>query len=357
MSRNELFLQSRLNLRQQAKRVNVWARSPSPPSAYLRKLEQKNPSPPRKDERIEEQEQINKSRHQTEQRSKSISSQEESSNSNQSDESEESQTNEESSSSSSQSSEIITNIPHKRHRKDHHHKQRKHQMKKDKKKHKKEKIEEKENSDSRESKINKNINQLDESEGKRERNMPSSSEDDVDKIQQDEDKDMDKVTIEGPGLYMEGIEDDAELGPQPAPHLPFDDGKTDYGGALLAGEGEAMAAFVQQNKRIPRRGEIGMTPEQIEHFEKVGFVMSGSRHKRMNAVRIRKENQVYSAEEKKQLAQYEYDQKVARENRLNAQLLENVQMQMQDAKMKLEKEKEKEKESHKMDKVTERKRK
>ena len=31
-------------------------------------------------------------------------------------------------------------------------------------------------------------------------------------------------------------------------------------------------------------------------------VMSGSRHRRMNAVRIRKENQVYSAEEKRALA-------------------------------------------------------
>ena len=29
--------------------------------------------------------------------------------------------------------------------------------------------------------------------------------------------------------------------------------------------------------------------------------MSGSRHKRMNAVRIRKENQIYSAEEKRAL--------------------------------------------------------
>jgi hypothetical protein len=45
----------------------------------------------------------------------------------------------------------------------------------------------------------------------------------------------------------------------------------------LAGEGSAMAAFVQSGKRIPRRGEIGLTSEQIEAFENVGFVMSGSR--------------------------------------------------------------------------------
>ena len=72
-----------------------------------------------------------------------------------------------------------------------------------------------------------------------------------------------------------------------------------YGGALLAGEGSAMAAYIAAGKRIPRRGEIGLTSNEIEDYEKVGFVMSGSRHRRMNAVRIRKENQVISAEEKK----------------------------------------------------------
>lgn len=75
-----------------------------------------------------------------------------------------------------------------------------------------------------------------------------------------------------------------------------------YGGALLPGEGEALAAYVQQNLRIPRRGEIGYTGDEIEKYEKSGYVMSGSRHARMNAVRIRKENQVYSAEEQRALA-------------------------------------------------------
>jgi hypothetical protein len=75
-----------------------------------------------------------------------------------------------------------------------------------------------------------------------------------------------------------------------------------YGSALLPGEGEALAQFVQQNLRIPRRGEIGYSSTDIDHFEKSGFVMSGSRHARMNAVRIRKENQIYSAEEQRALA-------------------------------------------------------
>jgi hypothetical protein len=65
-----------------------------------------------------------------------------------------------------------------------------------------------------------------------------------------------------------------------------------YGGAMRPGEGSAIAQFVKEGKRIPRRGEVGLKSDEIEAFEKEGFVMSGSRHKRMNAVRIRKENQV-----------------------------------------------------------------
>ena len=35
-----------------------------------------------------------------------------------------------------------------------------------------------------------------------------------------------------------------------------------------------------------------MTADQIAKYEDLGYVMSGSRHSRMNAIRIRKENQV-----------------------------------------------------------------
>ena len=58
---------------------------------------------------------------------------------------------------------------------------------------------------------------------------------------------------------------------------------------MLKGEGEAMAQYVESNKRIPRRGEVGLTSDQIEEFESIGYVMSGSRHKRMTAVRLKKE--------------------------------------------------------------------
>ena len=104
---------------------------------------------------------------------------------------------------------------------------------------------------------------------------------------------------------------------------------TSYGGALLPGEGEAIAAFVQQNLRIPRRGEIGWGGEDIERLQSDGYVMSGSRHARMNAVRIRKENQIYSAEEKRALALITFEEKQQRENKLVADFRTVLTQQMQ----------------------------
>lgn len=51
-----------------------------------------------------------------------------------------------------------------------------------------------------------------------------------------------------------------------------------FGHALLPGEGAAMAEYVKAGKRIPRRGEIGLTSCEIADFEKSGYVMSGSRY-------------------------------------------------------------------------------
>ena len=68
----------------------------------------------------------------------------------------------------------------------------------------------------------------------------------------------------------------------------------DFGKGLLPGEGVAMAEYVANGQRIPRRGEIGMTNDDIDSFEKAGYIMSGNRHRRMEAVRLRKESQVHS---------------------------------------------------------------
>lgn len=69
--------------------------------------------------------------------------------------------------------------------------------------------------------------------------------------------------------------DDSVVGPAPKPHVTLS--AKDFGKALLPGEGAAMAAYVAEGKRIPRRGEIGLTSEEIASYESVGYVMSGSR--------------------------------------------------------------------------------
>ncbi|KIO19023.1 hypothetical protein M407DRAFT_246326 [Tulasnella calospora MUT 4182] len=109
------------------------------------------------------------------------------------------------------------------------------------------------------------------------------------------------------------INEDEEIGPAPPPKMADKMNERDYGGALLRGEGSAMAAYVQDGLRIPRRGEIGLKPDEIEAFESVGYVMSGSRHRRMNAVRMRKENQVISAEEKRGILKMQKEEQVKRE--------------------------------------------
>ncbi|VEL20501.1 unnamed protein product [Protopolystoma xenopodis] len=104
----------------------------------------------------------------------------------------------------------------------------------------------------------------------------------------------------------------------------------DYGKALLPGEGAAMAAYIAEGKRIPRRGEIGLTCDEIEKYEAAGFVMSGSRHRRMEAVRLRKENQIYSADEKRALEHFNHAERAKREAKLQAQFKALIKRKLED---------------------------
>ena len=101
---------------------------------------------------------------------------------------------------------------------------------------------------------------------------------------------------------------------------------------LLRGEGSAIAAYVKKDMRIPRRGEVGLSGEEIQGYESVGFVMSGSRHKRMNAVRLRKENQVLTAEEKTQMHMQKYAEKLKREEKLMGEFQSVLDMNKSQAK-------------------------
>ncbi|KAF4091450.1 hypothetical protein AMELA_G00036940 [Ameiurus melas] len=119
--------------------------------------------------------------------------------------------------------------------------------------------------------------------------------------------------------------DDNVVGPEaPLTHMAQDDKPLDFGHALLPGEGAAMAEYVKAGKRIPRRGEIGLTSDEIADFEKSGYVMSGSRHRRMEAVRLRKENQIYSADEKRALASFNQEERRKRESKILSSFREMV---------------------------------
>jgi len=51
-------------------------------------------------------------------------------------------------------------------------------------------------------------------------------------------------------------------------------------------------------------------------LEKMGYVMTGSRNKRMEEVRLRKEGQVYTAEERRALAQVSFEKEQEKEEAL-----------------------------------------
>ncbi|NXW95042.1 NKAPL protein, partial [Alopecoenas beccarii] len=141
-------------------------------------------------------------------------------------------------------------------------------------------------------------------------------------------EDSDDETFQGEDLWIErskNTEADSLIGPEaPKTHASQDDRPLNYGHALLPGEGAAMAEYVKAGKRIPRRGEIGLTSEEIASFESSGYVMSGSRHRRMEAVRLRKENQIYSADEKRALASFNQEERRKRENKILASFREMV---------------------------------
>ncbi|XP_053487550.1 NF-kappa-B-activating protein [Ictalurus furcatus] len=135
----------------------------------------------------------------------------------------------------------------------------------------------------------------------------------------EEDDDLGELWVEKTRL------DDNVVGPEaPLTHMAQDDKPLDFGHALLPGEGAAMAEYVKAGKRIPRRGEIGLTSDEIADFEKSGYVMSGSRHRRMEAVRLRKENQIYSADEKRALASFNQEERRKRESKILSSFREMV---------------------------------
>uniref|UniRef100_F7B0F3 NF-kappa-B-activating protein C-terminal domain-containing protein n=1 Tax=Ciona intestinalis TaxID=7719 RepID=F7B0F3_CIOIN len=140
-----------------------------------------------------------------------------------------------------------------------------------------------------------------------------------------EEKEVSTVGLNETGFEEEKTKtEDLVIGPMPEGLEGASSKPLNFGHALLPGEGAAMAAFVSEGKRIPRRGEIGLTSDEIVSFEDQGYVMSGSRHRRMEAVRLRKENQIYSADEKRALASFNKIERDKRETRILSSFKELV---------------------------------
>ena len=154
--------------------------------------------------------------------------------------------------------------------------------------------------------------------------------DNMKKTHRSDEEEIDKMILENKKKNKQrekALKKLEEVGPQPDNLSKVLDSKlkpADFGKALMPGEGAAMAKFVEEGKRIPRRGEIGLTSEEIDRFEQSGFVMSGSRHRRMEAVRLRKENQVYSADEKRALAKFNHEIRSKKEEQLMTQFRELI---------------------------------
>ena len=186
---------------------------------------------------------------------------------------------------------------------------------------------------SKEKKVKKSKkNKKDKKKKKKKKNSKSSDSSESEDSGNEDGKDEEQEEAE---WTEKATSSNVNIGPLPFSIAEIDQTTAkDYGDALLPGEGEAMAKFVKEGKRIPRRGEIGLTSEEISSYEVAGFVMSGSRHRRMEAVRLRKENQVYSADEKRALAMYNREETAKRENKVLADFRELVQTKKASAKKK-----------------------
>ncbi|XP_067669052.1 NF-kappa-B-activating protein-like [Haliotis asinina] len=169
------------------------------------------------------------------------------------------------------------------------------------------------------SKKSKKVKKSKRSKAKKKAKVKSEGETSEESVEDDED--VEAVWTE---RKLSDEEGEDILGPQPFVAGAGANEKLNYGRALLPGEGAAMAAYIAEGKRIPRRGEIGLTSNEIEGYEKSGYVMSGSRHRRMEAVRLRKENQIYSADEKRALANFNHEERAKREVKILSQFREMV---------------------------------
>lgn len=139
------------------------------------------------------------------------------------------------------------------------------------------------------------------------------------KVNREQEVVSEDANIENEDNFAEDFEIEEDgIGPQPIKvELDKKEEKRFYAGTSInRDEAQKYAHYVQQGKRIPRRGEVGLSSDEIEKYESLGYVMSGLRHKKMTMARLKKEQQVYTAEEKRALAIYNLEEQLRKERNI-----------------------------------------
>jgi hypothetical protein len=79
---------------------------------------------------------------------------------------------------------------------------------------------------------------------------------------------------------------------------------------------------VDFDNRMTVRGDVTRPIEEVERYESLGYVMSGSRHKKNNIpiAKNKKDAQSFTAEEKRALAVYNLEEQQRRENNIINQM-------------------------------------
>lgn len=94
----------------------------------------------------------------------------------------------------------------------------------------------------------------------------------------------------------------------------FEEGFERAAGVIQNAEnGINFSEFFKDGKRIPLRGQEGMSVDQILAFERAGYKMSGYNKRQTEATYMKAERKVYTQEEKRMLEKHSLDDRKQKE--------------------------------------------
>ncbi|SIO73836.1 UPF0396 protein [Babesia microti strain RI] len=95
---------------------------------------------------------------------------------------------------------------------------------------------------------------------------------------------------------------------------------------IAEGKSRTLTQYALNDNRISRKA-AGMTPEEVEKYESLGYVMSGSSHWRMNQAKLLKEKEHYSVEDQRSKAILNPEERANKEVELINNLKEMLKKQ------------------------------